>query len=314
MYYLGERLGMKKTAAVFCLASLGGAWGLGNFVQVNSIALPLSDMGIPAAATGIVYALITALVVFGGAKRIAQVCSAVVPVMAALYLLAATVIICLYLDRLGPALGYLLSGLLKPSAFTGGLLGAMVTGFARGILATDAGTGIVPVLQAEARSKHPVIDGIIALSAPFLVMVVCTLTTLVLLVTGAFEVPGLVSTTMVSYAFAQGLGAKLGPGIVFLSLFLFGLTTTLAWGSCVERVTGYLFGLRRVRLFQYLYVGMLPLGAILRVDFAWVFADIAIMVMLLTNLIGVGGLAQEVLEDTRDFFADEERTRQKALN
>lgn len=177
---------------------------------------------------------------------------------------------------------------------------AITTGFDRGLFATDAGTGIVPILQAGARSNDPVLDGIATLAAPLMVMIVCTVTGLVLLVTGAWQVEGLQSTNMVIHAFRTGLDSPIGSTIVLAALILFAFTTILAWAYCGEKALGYLIGPEKGRMFRIFYVLLIPVGAIIHVGIIWTLADLAITCMVVANLIGVMGLSRDVIRSSRD--------------
>lgn len=307
MYYLSEGLGWKKISMLFSVFVILAAFGVGNFVQINSVALPLSTMGVAPWISGVVLAVLVGIVVIGGAQRIAHVSSAVVPVMAFLYLGSAFYILFLYSDQLLPAFQLMFKSSMGLGSVAGGAAGftlmkALTSGFDRAIFATDAGTGTVPILQSEAKTKHPVIDGVVTLVAPFLVMIVCTTTALTLIVTGSWTQPELQSTNMVLHAFKTVLGEKWGVSIVLTALFLFGYTTTIAWATCLERAVGFLWGVRPVRFFQLLYIALVPVGAILNVDFVWIFADCALTAMLVLNVIGVAGLSREVIFDTRAYF------------
>ncbi|MBI3900511.1 MAG: sodium:alanine symporter family protein, partial [Chlamydiia bacterium] len=232
MYYLRDRLGLKTLAVLFAIGVIFGAFAVGNFAQVNSMVLPLGHLGVPPFVMGIVMAFFIALVILGGVQRVAKVSSAVVPLMALLYLGAALVILGRHADQILPAMKIIFfSAFGRSEALLGGVLGlsvmkALTTGFDRAIFATDAGTGTVPILQAGTRTKDPISVGIVALVSPFMVMIVCTATALVLMITGAFMEPDLKSTNMVAYAFGVGVGKEVGPLIVVTALVLFGYTTT----------------------------------------------------------------------------------------
>ncbi len=314
MYYLSEGLGLKPVAVAFSLFVILAAFSVGNFAQVNSMALPLAALGVAPWVVGLVMAFCVGVVIIGGVRNVAKISSAVVPIMALLYLGTALFIIAMHLDQIFPAFKLMFQAALGGSSIVGGTLGftvmkALTSGFDRAIFAADAGTGVVPILQANAKTKHPVIDGVVALTAPFMVMVVCTATALVLIITGAFTTPGLQSTNMVAYAFKHGVGVSTGSFIVISSLVLFGYTTALAWASCMDRAVGYLFGRKLVRPFQLLYILLIPVGAFLHVDFVWTLADIALSSMLVLNLIGVAGLSKEVIGESREFFSDQLTTR-----
>ncbi len=308
MYYLSRGLGWTKLAMLFSVCVIVAAFSVGNFVQINSMVLPLEAMGINPLLAGGVIAVFVALVILGGAKQVARVSSGVVPVMALIYLGTALVILALNYTEIVPALGRLLSEALHFPAVVGGSLGfasmkALQVGFDRGIFATDAGTGTVPILQSGAKTDHPAVDGVVALTAPFLVMIVCTTTALVLMVTGAYGGTDLQSTNLVTYAFQQGVGRGAGTTVVLTSLVLFGFTTTLAWATCLERAVGFMFGPRWIRPFHYLYILLVPLGTILQVDFVWILADVALSLMMVINLLGIARLSQEVVGESRLYFA-----------
>lgn len=307
MYYLASGLGSKWLAVLFTIAVVFGAAGAGVFAQMNSMILAVAPLGLSPWSAASLIMLAVALVVLGGVKRMAQVSAAVVPLMAFLYLGAALFILVLYVDRLPGACVTLIQSAFNPHACIGGAAGytlfqVISTGLGRALFATDVGTGYVPILQAGAKTTHPVIDGLVSLVAPLLVMVVCTMTGLVLMVTGAYQVVGLKSTQMVLYAFEQGIGQRASDLVVGISLLLFGYTTVIAWACCFERAMGYLCQGRFRLQFRLLFLALVPISASLHVDFVWAFADIALTCMTLCNLIGILGLSREVIDESRAFF------------
>lgn len=307
MYYLRDGLGLKALGIAFAVFTICGAFTVGNFAQVNSIALPLESFGLQPFACGLAIAVFVACVTLGGIQRVARFASVFVPFKAALYLGTAFLILGLNWEKIIPAFGLMFDSAVNFNSVAGGVLGygvvkAITVGFDRGIFATDAGTGIVPILQSSAKTKNPVIDGVVTLVAPLLVMIVCTTTGLVLIVTGAWEHAGLRSTNMVTYAFQQGLGSAIGSYIVIIALILFAYTTIIAWACCGEKAVGFIFGARYGSWFKFFYVAMVPIGALVHVDWVWLLADISISLMLITNMIGVAGLSHEVIEESREFF------------
>lgn len=311
MYYLKNGLGYKKIAIIFSLFTLVAAIGVGNFAQVNSITLPLQAIGVSPFAAGLLIMTFAALVTLGGVQRIAKVAASVVPIMALLYLGAGIIILFAYKASILPSLALMFKCAFQGGACIGGVLGfgvvkALSTGLERGIFATDAGTGIVPILQSGARSKNVVSHGISTLVAPFLVMIICTMTGLILLVTGAFTQEGLASTNMVVFAFSQVFGKVGGTALVLFALFLFAYTTIIAWGGCAEKAAEFLWNKKKAKFFQYFYLALIPFGAVSRVDFVWLFADVAISCMLITNLIGIIRLSKEVILETRKHFQKEQ--------
>ncbi|MFN0065244.1 MAG: alanine/glycine:cation symporter family protein [Chlamydiales bacterium] len=306
MYYLSRGLGLRGIGILFALMVIFGAVSVGIFCQINSISLSLAQSGISPLITGVGVAFLVAIVMLGGMKRMAQVASMVIPFMAVLYLGSALVILALYAHEIGNSFKLMFQSALGFSAISGGAIGyammkVITTGLGRALFATDVGTGYVPILQAGARSRHHVIDGAVALVAPLMVMIVCTITALVLIVTGAYQ-SGLQSTTMVVHAFQLGVGKIIGTWIVNIALFLFGYTTILAWGCCFDRAIGYIFGSRLVSYCRLLFIALIPVGAFFQVEFVWLFADISLVIMTFLNLIGIFGLSREVISESRDYF------------
>lgn len=313
MYYLRDGLGRNGMASLFAVFTLFGAITVGNFAQINSVILPLQKMGLDPLYCSLAIAALVGIVILGGIQRIANFASYIVPFKALLYLGTAFTIIFLNSEKVLPALTLMFEQAFNFSALFGGVMGAGVlkaitTGFDRGLFATDAGTGIVPILQASARSENPVVDGIATLIAPLMVMIVCTATGLVLILTSAWQVPGLQSTNMVTHAFSTGLGSPIGGYIVIVALILFAYTTILAWSYCGEKALGFLVGPKHAFWFRLVYIALVPVGAVIHVSMIWTLADIAITLMLAINLIGVAGLSSQVIAATQKYNLREAST------
>lgn len=319
MYYLRDGLKMKWAASLFSIFTLFGAFTVGNLAQINSVILPLEKLGMNSLLCCTIIAALVGCVILGGIQRISSYASIIVPFKAALYLGTALVIIGMNYEKVIPAFQLMFQHAFGFESFAGGLAGAGVlkaitTGFDRGLFATDLGTGIVPIIQASARSKHPVVDGIATLIAPLMVMIVCTATGLVLIMTGAWLEPGLQSTNMVTYAFSKGLGDwDIGGYIVIVALILFAYTTILAWAYCGEKALEYLTGPKKAKYFRFLYLLVIPLGALLNVSLIWILADIAITLMVVINIIGVAGLSKQVITSTREYKKAQREQRKDAL-
>lgn len=300
MHYLHDGMKSPILASIFAVCTLFGAISVGNFAQIHSVTLPLQEMGISPLVGSVVLAIFVALVLWGGMQRVAKLAAVIVPVKALLYLSIAWVILFLHADQLVPALQLMLSSAFSPVAALGGGVGfslsqAIQTGFDRGLFATDAGTGIVPILQSTTEESCPIRNGLATLAAPFLVMLVCTTTGLVLLVTGVWQQPDLKSTSMVIAAFNQGLSTSWGGGIVTGALLLFAYTTILAWACCGEKALSYLAGQKGSLAFKLAYVLLIPLGIYLEVERIWMLADLAIACMLLVNVVGIAKLSPQVI-------------------
>ncbi len=306
MYYLRDGLGMKKVASLFAIFTIFGSITAGNFAQINSVTLPFQTLGFNPLYCSLAIAGLVGMVLFGGIQRIAQFASFIVPLMALMYLGAGIVVLFLHADKILPALKTMFDHAFGLSSFVGGALGAgvfkaMTTGFDRGLFATDAGTGIVPIIQSSTRSKHPASDGMTTLLTPFLVMLICMVTGLVLMVTDAWLTPGLQSTNMVTFAFSKGLHSPLGGYIVMVALFLFAYTTILAWAYCGEKALGFLIGAERGRWFRIGFIALIPLSNFMQVGIIWSLSDAAIILMLMGNLVGIMRLSGRVFSSTKEF-------------
>lgn len=306
MYYLAKGLGMRRLGGIFAVFAILGGLTAGNFTQVNSVVLPLQSLGIPPLVTALAMAFFVGLVLLGGLQRFAKMAASIVPIMAFLYFGTAVVILALHAELIFPAFKQIFAAAFSPASFLGGSLGygimrTITSGFDRGIFATDAGTGIAPILQSSTDSSDPISNGIVTLVAPVLVMIVCTTTGLVLMVTGLWQ-SDLKSTNMVTAAFTQGLRSSFGGHIVTIALLLFSYTTVLAWANCSERAVGYLLGDSWIKRFRWFYIFMVPLGAFFQVEHVWLLSDISFSLMLATNMIGVAGLSKVVTRETRTAF------------
>lgn len=311
MYYLSKGLGFKKIAVGFSIAAILTSLTVGNLVQVNSMFLPLQKTGIPPHYLVALLVVLTGILLLGGLKRIAKVMGALVPIMTGIYLLSALTILALHASALPSAIILMFKAAVSPTALIGGTLGygvihAITSGFDRGIFATDAGCGIAPILQSGARCKKPIMEGIVGMIAPFIVMVICTVTALVLIVTNAMGLSLEQSTNMCTWAFHHGLGHPIGEYIVVFSLILFAFTTIITWAYCGEKAIEFLGSPKSIKAFKVLFLAILPIGAYCKIEIVWLLADLSIALMLLTNLVGVFGLSKEVIRETNEEFSAKE--------
>lgn len=304
MYYLAKGLKLKSAAIFYCILAIFAALTVGNLVQMNSLALPFTKAGVHPLITGIGMALIIASVILGGLHRFSKVASFVVPFMAVGYVAACLVILIANVEGIWPALQLIYQCAFDPTAVAGGLAGytllaAIKVGFDRGLFATDVGVGIDAIVHASVESKTPLAQtaltqGLISTLSPLIVMIVCSLTGLVLMVTQAWQVPGLESTNICIEAFQRGLGIPFAGHIITVTLFFFAFTTILTWSFCADKAVEYLFSRRFIKPFQYLFVAFIPMGALFHVTLVWTIADIFMNLMLILNMIGIVGLYREV--------------------
>ncbi len=306
MYYIKNGLGRRWRwlGVLFALFGTVAAFGIGNMVQANSVADALASVWqVPRSWIGAVLTLLTAVVVLGGIRRIAEVASALVPLMAVSYLLAAGTILYLHRHELGDALRLILASAFDSHAAAGGVAGGVVWnavrfGVARGIFSNEAGLGSAPIAHAAARTDDPVRQGLVAMLGTFIdTLVICSLTALVILVSGLWD-GGANGASLSTAAFETGLPGY-GAYVVSLGLTVFAFTTILGWSYYGERCAEFLFGVRVVRPYRLLWIGAVPLGALGKLDLVWLVADVMNALMALPNLIALLGLSPVVFRLSR---------------
>ena len=310
MYYIERGLGIKWLAKLFALFGVMVAFfGIGTFPQVNAITHAMQDtFSIPVLVTAIIVTLLVGLIILGGVKRIATASSVIVPFMAILYVTTSLVIILLNIEKVPDAISLIIYSAFNPQAALGGAVGftvmkAIQSGVARGIFSNESGLGSAPIAAAAAQTREPVRQGLISMTGTFLdTIIVCTMTGIVLVLTGAWNNPELAGATVTNYAFAQGLGTSIGATIVTVGLLFFAFTTILGWCYYGERCFVYLVGIRGVKLYRLAYIVLVGLGSFLHLNLIWIIADIVNGLMAFPNLIALIGLRKVVIEETKDYF------------
>lgn len=310
MYYIERGLGITWLAKLFALFGVMVAFfGIGTFPQVNAITHAMQDtFNIPVLVTAIIVTLLVGLIILGGVKRIATASSVIVPFMAILYVTTSLVIILLNIEKVPDAISLIIYSAFDPQAALGGAVGftvmkAIQSGVARGIFSNESGLGSAPIAAAAAQTREPVRQGLISMTGTFLdTIIVCTMTGIVLVLTGAWNNPELAGATVTNYAFAQGLGASIGATIVTVGLLFFAFTTILGWCYYGERCFVYLVGIRGVKLYRLAYIVLVGLGSFLHLNLIWIIADIVNGLMAFPNLIALIGLRKVVIEETKDYF------------
>ena len=310
MYYIERGLGIKWLAKLFALFGVMVAFfGIGTFPQVNAITYAMQDtFNIPVLVTAIIVTLLVGLIILGGVKRIATASSVIVPFMAILYVTTSLVIILLNIEKVPDAISLIIYSAFDPQAALGGAVGftvmkAIQSGVARGIFSNESGLGSAPIAAAAAQTREPVRQGLISMTGTFLdTIIICTMTGIVLVLTGAWNNPELAGATVTNYAFAQGLGTSIGATIVTVGLLFFAFTTILGWCYYGERCFVYLVGIRGVKLYRLAYIVLVGLGSFLHLNLIWIIADIVNGLMAFPNLIALIGLRKVVIEETKDYF------------
>jgi AGCS family alanine or glycine:cation symporter len=310
MYYIKNGLGRRWAwlGGAFAVFGAFAGFGIGNMVQANSVADALnSNFGVELLWVGIALAVLVALVLFGGIRRIAHVASVLVPFMAIAYLAGGLLVLALNADAIPAAFGLIVGSAFTGTAATGGFAGAAVAaaiqfGVARGIFSNEAGLGSAPIAHAAAKTDDPVRQGTIAMLGTFIdTIVICTVTALVIVVSGQWTT-GESGAALSSAAFGHALPG-VGNYIVTFGLVIFAFTTMLGWSVYGERCVEYLFGVHAIWPFRLLWVLAIPVGATLKLSFVWLLADTLNALMALPNLIALVLLGPVVFRLTREYFA-----------
>lgn len=309
MYYIQNGMGAnwRWLAITFALFAGIAGFGIGNMVQSNSIADALyTTFEIPHLYTGIIVALLVGAVLLGGIQRISQVAGALVPFMAALYILASIVVLAINANAIPAAFGLIFTHAFSPAAATGGFAGAAVWaairfGVARGVFSNEAGLGSAPIAHAAAKTKGPVSQGLVAMLGTFIdTLIVCTFTALAILSTGVWT-SGATGAALTSAAFEAALPG-FGGVIIAVSLAIFAFTTIIGWSYYSERSLQYLFGTSIIMPFRAVWSLAAIIGATVKLGFIWLLADTLNAMMAIPNLVALVLLSPIVFAVTKEFF------------
>ncbi|MBS0012948.1 MAG: sodium:alanine symporter family protein [Desulfobacterales bacterium] len=312
MYYIEKGLGQKWLGVLFAVFAAVASFGIGNMVQANSVAEPVQTyFGIPKLVTGLLIGALVFLVIVGGIKRIGQVASRLVPIMATFYVLGSLVVIFANLSEVPAAFAMIFTDAFTGTAATGGFAGAAVAqvirfGVARGVFSNEAGLGSAPIAWGAAKTSEPVRAGLISMLGPFIdTIVVCTMTGLVIIITGAFT-SGETGADLTAKAFNMGLP---GPGgyIVAIGIIFFAFSTAITWSYYGDRCIDYLFGEKLVMPYRVLYCLLLPVGAYVELSTVWTISDIFNALMAWPNLIALIFLSPVIIRLTKEYFSDPKR-------
>ena len=293
MYTLFYGLNLKKTAFIYAAFTLITAIVIGNLVQANSVVDGLvyiwPELKGKGWMVGVALAIPVGLVIIGGVRRIARVASTIVPIMALLYVLSGIVVLILHIEAIPSALGTIFNQALNPWAIGGGAMGEAIRwGVVRGLFSNEAGLGSSAIAHAAARTNEPVREGLVAMLEPFVdTIIICTITGLTIVVTGAYLDTGDGASTSVTVrAFSAGLG-DFGSMVIGVSIVLFAFSTLLSWCYYGDRSTEFLFGERAIMPYRLIYTALVVVGASVPLQLVWNLADITTVLMAIPNLIAL---------------------------
>ena len=315
MHYLADALkekgmgGLGKVLAIlFAILCIGASFGGGNMFQVvqskGAIANTFPFLADPnwQWIYGLVMAVLVGIVIIGGIKRIAHTTEKIVPFMCGIYVLAALVVLGMHIDKIPAAFTQIVVEAFSPKAAYGGFIGVLVMGFRRAAFSNEAGVGSAAIAHSAARTEEPVREGIVALLEPFIdTVVVCTITALVIVITGAYENTGAAyeaargatdGAMLTSLAFQENISWF--PYILSLAVFLFAFSTMISWSYYGERCWTNLFGDRSSLIYKLIFLVFAFLGAIISPLNILNFSDTMILAMSLPNILGLYIMAPKV--------------------
>ena len=320
MYYLSEglaekgwaRLG-KVLAVLFAILCIGGSVGGGNSFQVNQSLNALQEtvpiLGDMPWAYGLVMTFLVGIVIIGGIKRIASVASRIVPFMCIVYVLGALVIILDNAAAIPAAFGAIFGQAFAPDALYGGFIGTLVVGFQRAAFSNEAGAGSAAIAHSAAKTDYPVREGIVALLEPFIdTVVVCTMTALVIVVTGAYNNPeyaDIIANRQGAALTSRAMGEHLAwfPYILSAAVFLFAYSTMISWSYYGERCWAWMFGDGSSMIYRVIFLIFVFLGSIITAVNVLAFGDLMILGMAFPNILGVVILSDRVKKELDQYWA-----------
>ena len=315
MYALERGLNMKWLGILFAFFATFASFGIGNATQINAIAEVIENninfIPTPRLGIGIVFGVITAVVILGGIKSIATVCEKLVPFMAIFYVLGCIVILGMNHDTLIPAIKTICTLAFKPGAVAGGLVGQGIMmaaryGIARGLFSNESGLGSAPLVASAAQTRNPVRQALVSATGTFWdTVVVCAMTGLVL-VTSIMKNPsidiGNVSNGGVLTTLAFDQIPYIGPMILVFGIILFAYSTVLGWAYYGERCVEYCFGKNALIPYRVLYVLVAAIAPVVALDLVWTIADILNALMAIPNLIAILLLTPVIVKETKKYI------------
>ena len=315
MYYIENGLGkkFKPLAVLFSMAGLIGCTGMFQSNQLadiirNQVFEPngwfSENVMTGNFVQGLVMAILTALVIFGGIKRIAQVASYMVPVMVVLYLFSGMLVIFNHITEIPSLLGLIIHDAFTGEAVMGGAVGAViVAGVRRALFSNEAGLGTSDMAHGAARTKEPVREGLVAMLEPFIdTIVVCTITAMVILASGVWQEEGLNGVTMTTTAFIKELGG-FGKFLLLAAVLTFSISTMMSYSYYGSKCSGYLFGTKSIFYYRCFYIVTIVVGAMITIEAVINLVDGMYAVMAIPTVVGSILLSPKVMKEAKLYFA-----------
>ena len=316
MYYIKaalDKFNLPVLGSILAMAfSVFVIFGSAGFVHVNQGFVQVKTVtGFDNAwLFGAIYAFLVGAVIIGGLKSIARVTSKLVPLMCGIYLLASVLVMLTHASAIPSALWLIVQGAFTPEAGYGGFIGVLIQGFRRAAYSNEAGIGSSPIAHAAARTNDPVSEGFVGLLEPFIdTVVICTISALVIILTGAYQTPGLDGVQITSGAFASVFSWF--PWVLMVALLLFGFSTVISWSYYGMTGWRYLVGQdkRLTQLYKVLFCFIVSIGAVPDVMAVFDFIDSMIFLMAVPNILALYLLLPEVKADLKTYWQKQQQAR-----
>jgi AGCS family alanine or glycine:cation symporter len=309
----------KVLAVMFAILCIGGSFGGGNTFQVNQSLNALQET-VPFLADhrwvyGLIMTTVVGVVIIGGIKRIASTAEKIVPAMCGVYVAACLGVLFNNFDQILPAFNTIWDSAINPDAAYGGFIGVLVMGFKRAAFSNEAGVGSAAIAHSAAKTDYPVREGIVALLEPFIdTIIVCTMTGLVIVITGAYDANTMVDGVAVyapylSDANGAGLTSQAFasqfswfPMILGVAVTLFAFSTMISWSYYGERCWAYLFGDKASMSYKITFLTFTFLGSVITSQNVLDFGDLMILGMAFPNVLGVVLLSGKVKRDLNTYW------------
>ena len=315
MYYIENGLGenFKPLSIMFSLAGLVGCTVMFQSNQLadiirNQIFIPNgwfeSNIMMGNFIQGLFMAILTALVIFGGIKRIGQVASFMVPIMVVLYLLSGLLVIFNHITEIPSLFKLIVYDAFTGEAVMGGAVGAVIiAGVRRALFSNEAGLGTSDMAHGAAQTKEPVREGLVAMIEPFIdTIVVCTITAMVILASGVWQDESLNGVTMTTTAFIKELGG-FGKFLIIAAVLTFSISTMMSYSYYGSKCSGYLFGTKSIFYYRCFYIVTIVVGAMITIEVVIDLVDGMYALMAIPTVVGSVLLSGKVMDEAKRYFA-----------
>ncbi|MCB2313566.1 sodium:alanine symporter family protein [Clostridium tagluense] len=309
MYVLEHALNAKWAGVLFAVFTSIAAFGIGCMVQANSVSsMVYETFKIPTWATGLVIAVLVAVVILGGIKKIAKVCDILVPFMAIFYVIGCIILLAIGYKTIGSTIVLIFKDAFSPQAAAGGFAGAGVMmamryGVSRGLFSNESGLGSAPIVAAAAQTRNPVKQALVSATGTFWdTVVVCAMTGLVIVNSGLWQ-EGVKGAALTKGAFAAI--PVVGPIILTVGLLTFVFSTILGWSYYGEKAIEYLLGKKAILPYRILWVIFVYVGSVFSLNLVWDLADLFNGLMALPNLIALIVLSPVIVSETKKYLWDD---------